>query len=544
MKTRIFIAIRGAFALTLALSAAARAQTAPAPSAPEKAHDAAAARPQDPLNRDTPQSSVFTFLETCHARNYERAWRFLDLRKRAAGDRLKDGPRLALQLSQVLDRDTQFDVAALSRNPEGDRTDGLPPDRDRVDAFNAGGRKLELQLERVTLRSGAAVWLFSADSVDLIPQLARLTTDSPAEKYLPEPLVNWTLIGTPLWRWIALALLVAVLAAFSKALARLALYSAEQAWKRIAPAADRSALLMFSGPLRLLISVAGFRAGIAWIEPSASLRLFLERASMFLFFLGLARLGMAIADLAVGRLRRGLETRRQTFSYSVLPLVSRALKLVILLLTITAVLSDWGYNTTTILAGLGVGSLAIALAAQKTIENLFGGIAVISDRPVFVGDLCRFGDRLGTVEDIGLRSTRLRTQDRTLVTVPNAQFSSMTLENLSKRDKMLFRFTLNLRRDTTPDQVRCLLESIGNMLEEHQKVERGQLPVRFVGVGTYSLDLEVFAYVLTRAGDEFLQVQQELFLRILDQVERAGTALAIPTQASISYESGPHSNGQ
>jgi MscS family membrane protein len=517
--------------LILALTQSARTQTAPA-------------KAEDPLNRDTPQSAVFTFLETCHARNYERAWRFLDLRKRAAGERLKDGPQLAQQLAQVLDRDAQFDVAALSRNPEGDRTDGLPPNRDRVDTFNAGGRKLELQLERITLRSGSSVWLFSADSVDLIPQLARLASDSPVEKFLPDPLVTWKLMDTPLWRWIALALLVAALASLSKALASVALYSVEQTWKRVAPAADRSVLHVFSGPLRLLISVAGFRAGMAWIGPSVPLRTFLERASTFLFFLGLAWLGMVITDLAIGRLRRRLETRHQTFSYSVLPLASRVFKLIILLLMVTAVLSDWGYNTTTIMAGLGVGSLAIALAAQKTIENLFGGVAVISDRPVFVGDLCRFDNRLGIVEDIGLRSTRLRTPERILVTVPNALFSSMTLENLSKRDKMLFKFTLNLRRNTTPDQVRSLLGSIGRMLEEHPKIEQGKLPVRFVGVGTYSLDLEVFAYVLTPSFDEFLQVQQELFLRILDEVESAGTALAIPTQASINYASAPQANGR
>jgi MscS family membrane protein len=182
-----------------------------------------------------------------------------------------------------------------------------------------------------------------------------------------------------------------------------------------------------------------------------------------------------------------------------------------------------------------VGSIALALAAQKTIENFFGSVSVISDRPVSVGDFCRFGDRMGTVEDIGLRSTRIRTADRTLVSVPNAQFSSMTLENFAKRDKMLFHVTLNLRRDTTPDQVRLLLESIPRILAGHSQVETGALPVRFVGVGTYSLDLEIFTYVLTREDNTFLQLQQDLLLQILDAVEHAGTALALPTQASINY---------
>ena len=262
----------------------------------------------------------------------------------------------------------------------------------------------------------------------------------------------------------------------------------------------------------------------------------------FLFFLGLAWLCARIVDLVISRLRVVLQRKHQTFSYSVLPLASRVLKLTILTLMIAAILSDWGYNTTTILAGLGVGGLAIALAAQKTIENLFGGVAVISDRPVSVGDLCRFGDRVGTVEDIGLRSTRIRTLDRTLVTIPNAEFSSMTLENLSKRDKIWFHFVLNLRRDTTPDQVRTLLEYIARTLREHPRVETGPLPVRFIGVGAYSLDLELFAYVLTRNMDDFLRIQQELILWVLEAVEAAGTALALPTQASVDYVLSSNSN--
>jgi len=199
------------------------------------------------------------------------------------------------------------------------------------------------------------------------------------------------------------------------------------------------------------------------------------------------------------------------------------------------VLSAWGYNTTTLLAGLGIGGVAIALASQKTIENLFGSVAVISDRPVSVGDFCKFGSQTGTVEDIGLRSTRIRTLDRTVVTVPNGSFSTMTLENFDRRDKTLFHVTLNLRRNTTPDQVRTLLQSITKLLKDNPKFEVGGMPVRFVGIGTYSLDIEIFMYVRTLDGDEFMKIQQDLFLSIMDAVEAAGTALAVPTQATIDY---------
>jgi MscS family membrane protein len=310
----------------------------------------------------------------------------------------------------------------------------------------------------------------------------------------------------------------------------------EPVLKRVAPRLERSLLQVFVGPLRVLLSVAVFRAGMEWIGPPALLRLALSRILTMLFFLGLAWLGSVFVDLALRRLRVAFEAKHQSFSFSVLPLVSRVLKLTVLLLTLTAVLGDWGYNTTTITAGLGVGGLAIASAAQKTLENLFGGVAVVSDRTASIGDLCRFGDRMGTVEDIGLRSTRVRTPDRTLVTVPNSQFSSMIVENFNRRDKMLFHFMLNLRRDTTPDQVRTVLDAVTELLAAHTQVDAGALPARFTGVGTYSLDLEVFVYILTRNGDEFLRIQQELLLRILDEVEAAGTAMALPTQASLTYD--------
>ena len=209
------------------------------------------------------------------------------------------------------------------------------------------------------------------------------------------------------------------------------------------------------------------------------------------------------------------------------------LKVLLFLLAILSVLSAWGYNTSTILAGLGVGGIAVALAAQKTIENLFGGISVIGDRPVLVGDFCRFGDRVGTVTNIGLRSTRIRTLDRTMISVPNGQFSSMELENYSIRDKIWFHPTLSLRMDTAREQLLKVVSSLEEILKRHPKVETGPLPVRFVGLGAFSMNVEVFAYVLTSDYDDFLALQQQILLKILQAVEEAGTALAVPLQESF-----------
>ncbi|HTA43062.1 MAG TPA: mechanosensitive ion channel domain-containing protein [Bryobacteraceae bacterium] len=499
---------------------------------------------QDPLNRDSPQSSVYNFLEACRAKDYSRAWRYLDLRDLPENKRADEGRQLAKQLEEVLDRDPRFDVASLSRDPDGERNDGLARDREVVDTFNVGGRSQQLLLERSTLRSGLDVWLFAPESVDLIPKVAATASASPIEKYLPAQLVNWKMMDTPLWRWIAMLLIAILLAGFSRWISRLALLIADALVTRTKVRLDKQYLHSFTAPLQLLVPAVLFRAAIPTLGLGALLRLGLERLCGLLVIAGITWLCIRIIDAFAAGLRAMLLARKSSFPYSTLPLTSRIVKLTILVFAFTALLSDWGYNTSTILAGLGVGGIAIALAAQKTIENLFGGVSVISDAPVKVGDYCKFGSNSGTVEDIGLRSTRVRTDSRTLVTVPNGVFASMTIENLSRTDKTLFHLTLNLRRDTTPDQVRTILDEIGATLRRNPKIEAGAMPVRFVGIGAYSLDVEIYVYVLTVDGNEFLKFQEGLLLTILDEVAAAGTALALPTQASVDYSLALHSGSE
>src|SRR6266852_2342864 len=480
---------------------------------------------KDPLGRNTPQESVFQFLETCHARNYSKALYYLDLRRMPAAARTKDGPELARQLEDLLD-DTPFEITTLSRDPEGDQADGLSPAFERLDTFHVDKQTLELQLERVELKPGFKVWLVSADSVAMIPKAHQAVAETPFEKKLPQQLVTFEILDTPVWRWIAL--LVMALALW--------MVAGFLSWAMVAAVRPLVDAPGFRGPVRVGLAVAGFRAALEIASPATLSRTFIERALGLIFFLAVAWAGAVVVDLIAERWRSRLDPRVQSVSYSVLPLGRQVLKLSLFLAAILGVLSVWGYNTTAILAGLGVGGIAIALAAQKTIEDLFGGVSLIGDRPVLVGDVCRFGDRTGTVMHIGLRSTRIRTPDRTVISVPNGQFSSMALENISGRDKIWFHPTLNLRRDTTSDQLLRVLSSFREILTGHPRVETGKMPVRFIGVGPYSLDVEVIAYVTTSDYDEFVALQQELLLKMLQAVEHAGTALAVPLQESFESQ--------
>jgi MscS family membrane protein len=185
---------------------------------------------------------------------------------------------------------------------------------------------------------------------------------------------------------------------------------------------------------------------------------------------------------------------------------------------------------TTALAGLGIGGIAIAFAAQKTLENLFGGVSLLGDEVIRVGDVCRFGDRVGTVEDISLRSTRIRTPERSELSIPNGTLASMNVENLSRRDKILFNTKLGLRYETSADQLRYVLAQIRRLLYEHPKVETNGARIRFIGYDNNSLTLEVFCYVLTRDNNEFLAIQEDLLLRIMGIVEASGTSFAFPSR--------------
>src|SRR6202161_2975937 len=162
----------------------------------------------------------------------------------------------------------------------------------------------------------------------------------------------------------------------------------------------------------------------------------------------------------------------------------RILKAVVFVIAVFLVLSDLGFNRTTALAGLGIGGLAIGFGAQQTIANLFGGVSILGDEVMRVGDVCKFGDRTGTVEDIGLRSTRVRTEERTLLAIPNGTVATINVENLSRRDKMLFKTVLNLRSDTTSDHVRQVLEEIRRVLGTHPKIEASTVRVRLTELAT------------------------------------------------------------
>jgi MscS family membrane protein len=206
---------------------------------------------------------------------------------------------------------------------------------------------------------------------------------------------------------------------------------------------------------------------------------------------------------------------------------------------------DLGADMIPVLAGLGVGGLAVALAAQKTIANFIGSMILFANRPVRVGDFCRYGDQIGTVESIGLHSTRIRSLERTIVTVPNAEFSDMKLDNFTARDQRLLNTTLRLRYETTEDQLRFVLARLRALVLGHPMVTPEPARVRFVDYGISSKDIEIFAYLRCRDQDSFLAIKEDILLRIGEIIKTAGTGFALPSQtAYLSRDGGLDSQRQ
>ena len=482
---------------------------------------------------------MYGFLTACHDGNLAKAAQFLDLKGMDAAERGIEGPQLAEQLCRSLDRNPRFEVSKLSDAAEGNRSDGLAASREDLTRFDVNGESVTLHLERVTDATAGAIWLVSSSSVSQIPELSNFNQQSGIEKHLPGVLVTTTLAGTALWIWLALVLLALILSAISRWLSRIFIAILTPLTKRYAKSFHTQRLEAFIEPLRLVLSVIVFRACMVFIPPSALVRDELSKLLILLFALGAASLLMRLVDVGSDTYISRLDPHERALTYSIFPLIVRFAKILLFCFAIFFVLEQWGYNTSAILAGVGVGGVAVALAAQKTIENLFGGVSLISDRPVLVGDFCQFGGQVGTIEDIGLRSTRIRTLDRTLVTVPNSQFSTMTLENFSKRDRMWFHPKIQLRRDTRPEQVSQMIAAITEILEQHEMVDASGVPLRFTKINEQSLDLEIFAYVLTSDFNVYLKTQTELLMQILEASYKLGIGFAVPFQEEFNVSVDP-----
>lgn len=518
-----------AFCLFQPLPSLAQAPAAPkAPTPPQGPSE-------DPLGRGTPRGAVLGFIKAAQEQESERAVQYLDARQ---GSKLTQ--ELARQLKVVLDSGlSAVDIDVLSAKPEGDLSDGLPPNQEHLGVVKAGSARLDILLNRVQRGETPPIWLFSAETLRSIPQIYEEIRPPWIEDLMWRPLREIRLLRYPLWEWLALLIAIPFVIGAARLLSSALLLVLRPAVYRLTGERDDRRLAAIAGPIRLLALAVAIISGASLLGLPLLARYFWSRVAGVLIILAVTWLALrvitVVADLGTLHLHR----INRMDQIALARLLRRLSVVTAITLAALALLYLANVNLTAALTGLGIGGIALAFAAQKTLENLLGGILIISDRPVHVGDFCRVGDYLGTVEDIGLRSTRIRTLHRTLVSVPNGQMAAVSVENFAVRDKIWFHHTIGVRYETSADQLRYLLAEVREMLYAHPRVESETAWVRFVRFGASSFDLEIFAYVLTGDYATFLEIQEDLLLRCMDIIEGSGTRIAMPSQTSyVARDSG------
>ena len=301
-------------------------------------------------------------------------------------------------------------------------------------------------------------------------------------------------------------------------------------WRRFAKHSDLFAREVLPAPVRILILAVAIRWFLASVPLSLLVRQIWSQLASLLIVIGIVWLLILLNGEVEHYLRRRFPRANQAAAATLVRVLRRMLDVLMIFAGVLVTLRHFGVNLTPALAGLGVGGVAVALAAQKTLENVIAGASLIFDQAVRTGDVLKMGEVVGTVEHIGLRSTRLRTLDRTVVSVPNGQIASVSLETLSARDKFWFHPVVSLRSETTSQQLGAVVEAIRRLLDGHESVERGSVRVQFVRMAEFSFDVEVYAYVFASDWGHFLEVQEQLLFGVTEAVETAGTQIAFRPQ--------------
>jgi MscS family membrane protein len=483
--------------------------------------------PPDSLGRNTPRGTVVGFLRSARKGDYGTAVHYLDTQLRGAR-----AITLARELSVVLDVRLPARLEQLSQRPEGSGYDPDKPDLDLVGTVDSASGPVDVVVQRFERGKNGAIWLFSKDTLAATPSLYEEVGHLSLEKDLPEFLSRWKIAQIPLYQWLFVFVFIPLVYVLAGLLNRLISPLAGRLRRRLFKRTDLANPQLLPPPVRLLVLVVVIR----WMAANVNLpllgRLFWAGLASIITIAASVWLALLFSAWGEERIRRRMGRSAMHGAVSVLRLVRRTFDVLVIFAGVVVTLYYFRVNVTAALAGLGVGGIAVALAAQKTLENVIGGISVIADGAVHVGDFVKVGDTVGTVDDIGLRSTRIRTLDRTMVTIPNGQISSVSLEEYSARDKFWFHPILSVRYETTPAQMRSVLEGIRGLLVQHPRVESDSARVRFLRFGTSSLDVEVFSYLFVRDWAHFLEVQEELLLRIMEAVQAAGTQMALPSQTT------------
>ena len=489
----------------------------------------------DPLGRSTPRGTITGFTEAVHRNDLTTAARYLQLND---SQRL-NADTLARKLSQLMDRYYGEPIQSIDGSRTGALDDGLAEDRERIGPLSVDSKKIDVELVRVSDSLAGPVWLLSSETLREVPALHRLIKSTWFERVMPPAFVRPALFGVSLGQWIVLAATIAV----PIIVLRLLFGAIVGIARRTVGTARRGALDSVYASLRwpaiVVLTLAIHLSYMPFMRLPLTFRISYGHLGFVALIVALAWLLRRALTVASDRARNLMQGGTHSGARSLIMLAERLVKALVVVVAALAILTVLGVDTKTALAGLGIGGVALALGAQKSVENLLGGVFLLSDRALAVGDTCSIANRVGVVEDITLRSVRLRTQEQTLLSIPAGTLSGSSVENFATRGKILLQTRLHLHSAITVAQLRATLGEIETLLAEHAELEPGKSRIRLIEFGEKAVELELFTFVLTADSARFLEVRQDLLLRIAEIVETSGQGLAQQEPPAVTGDRKP-----
>ena len=491
--------------------------------------------PADPFNRGTPRRSADGFIAAADVGDFDTAAEYLDLRNLRGTAQELTGFQLARRLDVIIERATWREVEDLIDHPDGRRNDGLPDYRDSIGVVldDERDREFQLYMQKVPRGDGVFIWKVSNATVSLIPELYDAYGYAESVEQLRRKLPNVSFLGYELFKWVislAAAAVVYVIIflialAIRLMLGDVAKPSHRQIFRFLILPTGIWAIVLTLNWVTIELGRGDAARALSQASPIPVL------VTGWLLITGVNLFRDIYTDHLCERDRGGAAL--------LLRPATNALKLVIAIGAGLFYLDKLGISITTLLAGLGVGGIAVALALQRPMEDLFGAVSLYTQQPVRVGDFCRIGNETGTIEEIGLRTTRIRTLANTVISVPNARLASEPIDNISARQKILYRPVLRLKYDTTPEQIQHILEGIRELLGSHSRVLQDNFRSRFKEIADDALLVEVYAYIDTTNWAEYLGIVEELNIKLLEIVAETGTTLALPAQTLYVEQDAP-----
>jgi MscS family membrane protein len=476
---------------------------------------------------DSPRACMRAFLDLCNRSRFDEAAHYLDV-PRGAEKRAGD---LAHKLYDVLQERLWLDPERLSSLPLGKKDDALPTGTEELGKItDSNGHPVAIRIVRHEPRSAEDEprWVFSQATLIAIDALHASLKGQWVREHLPAPLLIQGPKALYFWQWLALPLLALLCLAVGRLLmtvsgmaARVVL--ANRPW-------GPRLLHRLRRPVTMAWALVLFWLLLPYLALTLRAEDLIERLLRALGYLAFFWALVRTVTIAGDEIAEAKWATSQRNVRSITAIGVRLGKVVVGALALMVALSELGYPVTTVIAGLGIGGVALALAAQKTVENLFGSVSILVDQPFGVGDTIKVDGVEGTVEVIGLRSTRMRTVERTLVIIPNGKLADMRIESLGPRDRIRFATKLSLARDTDASQIEALVTALRDELRQHPSVHKDDVLVHLSGLGESSFDVDVAAPVETTDATEFAKIREQLLLTCVRAVSAQGAQLAVPAR--------------